>query len=104
MDYTGGDRSLAGGILLNEFSALFLEFPPSGSWELPVGTIDQILADYIGTHLPSLDPAPGAYRRPDLVEASTWRYRPDPSALESARELRAALVERQAWNDGPVGR
>ena len=100
LDYTGGDRSVADSCLLLEFSALFSRFPPGGSWTLPLGAIDQFLANYIQRVRPDLDPAPGAYRRPDLVQASMWRYRPHPESLERARSLRAALIERQAWRIG----
>ena len=71
-----------------------------GSWRLPLRAIDRFLADNIPKHRPHLDPAPGAHRRPDLVEASAWRFRPDPEDLEAARSLRATLIERAAWLNG----
>ena len=67
-----------------------------------IDTAPHASAGSIPKHRPHLDTTPGAHRRPDLVEASAWRFRPNPEDLESARSLRAMLIKRAAWNNGRV--
>lgn len=81
-------------------SALFSKFRPGESWTLPLADIDRFLAEAADWRHSHLDPTPGAYRRPDLAEASTWRYRPDPEEMERARSLRAGFIERQERRTG----
>ena len=80
--------------------AVFSAFPPDTSWRLPLGDIDRFLADSIPQDRPHLDPTPGAHRRPDLVEASAWRFRPDPEDMAAARLRRVMAIERSAWLNG----